>query len=166
MVGGKYGARILCPPDAAANRPHLSRAVRILERQLSVSHPFGGELCSHHLLPHRKCGRGRWRYERPVSPPRCPSKGAHLSPTPLCGAPRVRAAGLFADCLRVTRGKGRPRNAFLKRITRKDVMTLYNHFLSFIHSFPDVVHREGRYRVFTDLEVLINRRFGQHLRLA
>src|SRR5205085_1595252 len=43
--------------------------------------------------------------------------------------------------------KGRPRNALLA-LTRKDVMTLHNHF----HSFLDQVHREGRYRVFTDLE--------------
>jgi hypothetical protein len=36
----------------------------------------------------------------------------------------------------------------LLKIRRKDVMTPHNHF----HSFLDEVHREGRYRVFTDLE--------------
>jgi hypothetical protein len=34
--GENYGARILCPPHAAANRLHLSRSARILERQLSA----------------------------------------------------------------------------------------------------------------------------------
>src|SRR6059058_5992849 len=36
----------------------------------------------------------------------------------------------------------------LLALPRRDAMTLHNHF----HSFLDQVHREGRYRVFTDLE--------------
>src|SRR6202158_1853298 len=38
-------------------------------------------------------------------------------------------------------------------MSRRDVMTLHNHF----HSFLDEVHREGRYRVFTDLERIAER---------